>query len=80
MKPDPKQPPMTFKGTSTGRSLGGSWLQLEHKAEIMGMPWTGGRASGRVAGLVPPSPQARQGRHARRVGDAYGVTWRLRLS
>ena len=39
--PDPKQPPMTFKGASTGRSLGGFWLQLEHKAEIMGMPWTG---------------------------------------
>ncbi|HYF00834.1 MAG TPA: DUF1579 domain-containing protein [Planctomycetota bacterium] len=40
-KPDAQQPPMTFKGTSTGRSLGGFWLQLEHQAEIMGMPWTG---------------------------------------
>lgn len=41
VKPDPAQPAMNFKGTSTGRSLGGFWTILEHKAEIMGMPWTG---------------------------------------
>ncbi len=41
VKPDPNAPAMSFKGTSTGRSLGGFWAVLEHKAEIMGMPWTG---------------------------------------
>jgi hypothetical protein len=41
VKPDPNSPPMIFKGTSTGRSLGGFWSVLEHKAEIMGMPWSG---------------------------------------
>ena len=41
VKPDPRQPAMTFKGTSNGRSLGGFWTVLEHKAEIMGQPWTG---------------------------------------
>lgn len=30
-----------LQGDVDGPFAGGFWLQLEHKAEIMGMPWTG---------------------------------------
>src|ERR1700741_3007441 len=37
----PGQPPMTAKGGSTARMIGGFWLVEENKGEIMGMPYTG---------------------------------------
>jgi hypothetical protein len=38
---EPGQPPMTAKGGSTARMIGGFWLVEENKGEIMGMPYTG---------------------------------------
>lgn len=38
---DPSKPPMKFKGTESGRKVGGFWIQLENKGEFMGAPFTG---------------------------------------
>jgi len=37
----PDKEPMTSKGTETAKMLGGFWLIVENKAEIMGQPFKG---------------------------------------
>jgi hypothetical protein len=38
---DPSKPPVKFKGTESGRTVGGFWIQLENKGEFLGAPFTG---------------------------------------
>ncbi len=38
---DPSQSPVKFKGTESGRKIGGFWVLLENKGEVMGAPFTG---------------------------------------
>ena len=38
---DPGQPPVKTKGSESNRTIGGYWVQGEHKGEFMGTPFTG---------------------------------------
>jgi len=38
---EPGKPPMTTKGSESGRSIGGFWIVCEHKGDFFGTPFTG---------------------------------------
>jgi len=38
---EPGKPPIKTKGSESGRSLGGFWIQCENKGDFLGTPFTG---------------------------------------